>query len=120
VKLWSDWRAAAGVAGDGPSVTYLHESAELKVVLVALGPGQALPPHPGPAACFHVLDGDGVMVVDGEERPVSAGATAIAPSGSVRSLRATAAGAGSGGTGGAGGMVFLGSLGDPAAENGPH
>jgi quercetin dioxygenase-like cupin family protein len=108
VKLWPDWREATGTAADGPSVKYLHESAELKVVLVTLAPGQALPPHPGPAACFHFLDGAGVMVVDGEERPVSAGATAIAPSGSVRSVRAT------------GSLVFLGNLGDPAAENGPH
>lgn len=108
MKLWPDWRAAAEAVADGPSVKYLHESPELKVVLVTLAAGQALPPHPGPSACFHFLDGEGVMVVDGEERPVSAGATAVATTGSVRSVRAT------------GRLVFLGNLGDPASEGGPH
>lgn len=108
MKLWPDWHDALQAAGAGPGINYLHESPELKVVLVTLGPGQALPPHPGPSACFHVLDGEGVMVVDGEEQPVSAGATAVAPTGSVRSVRAT------------GHLVFLGNLGDPAAEDGPH
>lgn len=108
MKYWPDWRQAAEPAADGPSVKYLHESPELKVVLVTLAAGQALPPHPGPAASFHFLDGEGVMVVDGEEQAVSAGATAIATTGSVRSVRAT------------GRLVFLGNLGDPASEDGPR
>lgn len=103
-SVLSDWRAAAEYSPDGPGIRVLHESTDLKVVLVALSPGQALPEHPGPAACFHVLDGTGMLIVDDEAIAVSAGSTAIAPSGSRRAVRATTA------------LVFLGNLGDPASE----
>lgn len=103
-----DWRSTVSFSDSGPGVTLLHESSELKVVLVGLEPGQALPPHPGPAASFHFLDGDGVIIVDNEQISVSRGATVIVPSGAVRGVRATSR------------LVFLGNLGDPASENGPH
>lgn len=104
----SNWRETVRFGDAGPGVTLLHESAELKVVLVGLQPGQALPPHPGPAASFHFLDGDGVIVVDDELIAVTAGATVVVPPGAMRSVRASTA------------LVFLGSLGDPASEVGPH
>jgi uncharacterized protein (DUF2249 family) len=107
-NVWPDWRSTAQFSADGPGVTVLHESAELKVVLVALEAGQALPVHPGPAASFHFLDGHGVMVVDDDEIAVSAGATVVAPTGARRAVRAKSA------------LVFLGNLGDPASEDGPH
>ncbi len=106
--VWPDWRGTVEFSDDGPGVTVLHESAELKVVLVGLGAGQALPVHPGPAASFHILDGKGVVVVDDEEIAVSAGATVVAPTGSRRAVRANSA------------VVFLGNLGDPASEDGPY
>jgi quercetin dioxygenase-like cupin family protein len=105
---WSDWRSIVAPRDDGPDVAVLHESAELKVVLVALAAGQALPAHPGPAASFHILSGTGAVVIDGVAHPVSAGATVIAASGTRRSVRAASA------------LVFLGNLGEPAAEEGPH
>ncbi len=106
--VWPDWRAVVAVRDIGPDVAVLHESAELKVVLVALAAGQGLPAHPGPAASFHILSGTGTVVVDEVEHPVSAGATVVAGSGTRRAVRATSP------------MVFLGNLGDPASENGPH
>lgn len=108
MSVWPDWRAVAHVHDDGPDVTLLHESPELKVVLVALAAGQGLPEHPGPAACFHILDGQGVVLVDGEQVPVSAGATVVVPTGAVRAVRASTP------------LVFLGNLGDPGSEDGPH
>ncbi len=108
MTVWRDWRGAVTFSAEGPGVTVLHESPELKVVLVGLEVGQALPVHPGPAASFHFLDGEGVMVVGSEEVEVAAGATAIVPTGASRGVRATSR------------LVFLGSLGDPASENGPH
>jgi quercetin dioxygenase-like cupin family protein len=108
VTVWPDWRSTVKFSEDGPGVTLLHESPELKVVLVGLEGGQALPVHPGPAASFHFLDGQGVMVVDTEEVEVAAGATVVVPTGASRGVRATSR------------LVFLGSLGDPASENGPH
>jgi len=106
--LWPDWRTVVAARDSGPDVAVLHESAELKVVLVALAAGQGLPPHPGPTASFHILSGTGVVVIDEVEHPVSAGATVVAVSGTHRSVRATSP------------LVFLGNLADPASENGPH
>jgi uncharacterized protein (DUF2249 family) len=103
-SAWPDWRDAANYSADGPGIRVLSESSDLKVVLVTLGTGQALPAHPGPAACFHILDGTGSILVDDDEITVSAGSTVIAPPGSRRSVRASTP------------LVFLGNLGDPAAE----
>ena len=103
-----DWRQVVAPQDAGPDVTLLHESAQLKVVLVGLAPGQALPPHPGPAASFHILSGTGVVVVDGVEHAVAAGATVIVAPGAQRSVRAASP------------LVFLGNLSDPASEDGPH
>lgn len=108
MSLWPDWRTVAHIREDGPDVTVLHESPELKVVLVALATGQSLPEHPGPAACFHFLDGQGTMLVGKEQVAVSAGATVVVPSGARRAVRASSP------------LVFLGNLGDPASEDGPH
>ena len=105
MAIWPDWRSTVTFSEAGPGVTLLHESPELKVVLVGLGVGQSLPVHPGPSASFHFLDGTGVMIVGTEELEVAAGATVIVPTGVMRGVRATSK------------LVFLGSLGDPASEN---
>lgn len=105
---WPDWRSVVATRDTGPDVAVLHESAELKVVLVALAAGQGLPAHPGPAASFHILSGTGAVVIDEVAHPVSAGATVIAAPGTRRAVRATSP------------LVFLGNLGDPTSEDGPH
>jgi quercetin dioxygenase-like cupin family protein len=106
--VWPDWRTVVAAQDTGPDVVVLHESPELKVVLVALAVGQRLPAHPGPAASFHILSGTGAVVIDEVEHPVSAGATVVAVPGTHRSVLATSP------------LVFLGNLGDPASEDGPH
>lgn len=106
--VWADWHGVVAPQDAGPDVRVLQESDELKVVLVALAAGQALPDHPGPAASFHILSGSGAVVVDGTAHPVTAGATVVVTSGSRRSVRADSP------------LVFLGNLGDPASEDGPH
>lgn len=106
--VWPDWRAVVAARDLGPDVAVLHESAELKVVLVALAANQRPPAHPGPAASFHVLSGTGAVVIGEVEHPVSAGATVVAASGTRRSVLATSP------------LVFLGNLGDPASEDGPR
>lgn len=107
MPLWPEWRGAVRFNPGGPGVTLLHESAELKVVLVGLRAGQSLPVHPGPAASFHFLDGAAVMVIGDDEVHVSAGAIVVVPSGANRAIRAVTD------------VVFLGNLGDPASEKGP-
>lgn len=107
-KVVPDWRSVAQARADGPGVSLLHLSHELKVVLVSLAAGQSLPDHPGPAACFHFLAGEGEVVVDGQAEAVSAGATVIVPPGAQRGVRTASY------------LVFLGNLGDPDSEHGPH
>jgi hypothetical protein len=104
MAVWRDWRSAVTFSEGGPGVTLLHESPELKVVLVArrwAGPAGS---H-GTSAWFHFFDGEGVMDfgTDAVE-----GATVVVPTGALRGLRAMSR------------LVFLESLGDPASENGPH
>ncbi len=101
---WSQWQDAVRFRPDGPGVNVLHESAELKVVLVGLRAGQSLPVHPGPAASFLFLAGDAVMVVGDDEVPTGAGGIVVVPPGANRGVRAV------------GDTVFVGSLGDPASE----
>lgn len=108
MMVWPDWRSTVTFSDEGPGVTMLHESADLKVVLVGLEAGQALPVHPGPAASFHILDGEGVVVVDDEEAAVTGGVTVVVPPGARRAVRASSR------------LVFLGNLGDPASEDGAH
>jgi len=108
MAVQSQWRDTVRFDANGPGVTLLHESDELKVVLVGLRPGQSLPTHPGPAASFAFLDGDAVMVVGDEEVSVAAGTIVVVPSGANRAVRAISD------------VVFLGSLGDPGSEQGPH
>ena len=108
MPVWPSWREAVRFDDGGPGVTLLHESGELKVVLVGLRAGQALPVHPGPAASFVFLQGEAVMVVgDGEVR-ATAGTVVVVPSEAARAVRAVSD------------TVFVGSLGDPASEQGPH
>lgn len=106
-RSWPDWRDAVEFTRGRPGINTLHESSELKVVLVALGAGQRLPAHLGPAACFHILRGTGAVLVDDEEIAVTPGATVIAPTGARRSVRADTP------------LVFLGNLGDPGSEPDP-
>jgi len=104
MRLLPDWRAAVQFNPDGPGVMLLHESAELKVVLVGLRAGQALPSHPGPAASFAFLDGEAVILIGDDQVPVSAGAIVVVPPGANRAVRAISD------------VVFLGNLGDPGSE----
>lgn len=104
----AQWRSRVRFDDNGPGVTVLHESGELKVVLVGLRTGQELPVHLGPAASFAFLDGKAAMVVGDDEVPVAAGDIVIVPSGANRAVRAVSD------------TVFLGNLGDPGSEQGLH
>jgi quercetin dioxygenase-like cupin family protein len=108
MPLWPNWNTTVRFSDEGPGVTPLHQSPALKVVLVGLEPGQQLPPHVGPTASFSILDGEGVMIIGDEEVQVAAGAVAVVPGGQIRSVRAVDSR-----------LVFVGSLGDPMAEDPP-
>lgn len=108
MAAWTHWREAVQFNDAGPGVALLHESSELKVVLVCLRAGQALPVHPGPAASFTFLQGEAVMVVGDDEISTAAGAIVVVPTDALRAVRAVTD------------TVFVGSLGNPASEQGPH
>jgi quercetin dioxygenase-like cupin family protein len=108
MPAWPRWQDAVQFDDAGPGVNLLHASGDLKVVLVGLRAGQALPDHPGPAASFTFLQGEAVVVVGEDEVSTTAGAIVVVPPGAVRAVRAVTD------------TVFVGSLGDPASESGPQ
>lgn len=104
MSVFPAWAETVRFSPEHPVPTVLHESDELKVVLVGMEPGQVLPEHPAPAAMFHVLDGHGVVTIDGTPADVAPGATVTVPSGARRGWLAQTR------------LVFLGSLANPGNE----
>lgn len=70
----------------------LFESARLLVGLNAFEPGQAheLHAHQGMDKMYHVLEGDGVFLLEGRDLPMHAGDLLIAPDGVPHGIRNTA------------------------------
>lgn len=86
--VYPDYRAAVRYGTDGPQSQVWLETPTLRAVLVGLEPGQALPPHPGPAGVYHFLEGSGWMTVADERHAVQAGATVVVPDGARRGIQA--------------------------------
>ena len=87
-RSFPDWRDLVRYTAPGPQPTLLLDEPELRVLVAGLEPGARIPPHPGPTGVYHILDGEGEVQVDEERHPVKAGATVIAPKGSVRGIEA--------------------------------
>ncbi len=62
-------------------------SADVKVPMICLEPGQEIPAHPSGTGVFYVLEGKGIMYLDGEEISLSKGKIVVAPEGSKRGVR---------------------------------
>lgn len=60
---------------------------DAKVPLICLEPGQEIPAHPGGTGIFYVLEGEGIMYLDGEEIGLLKGKVVIAPDGSKRGIK---------------------------------
>lgn len=73
---------------EGPRPQFLVDTAQFKVLVAGLEPGQQIPVHPEAMAVYHFLSGDGTMQVDGQEYAVAPGATIVAPPGAARGMRA--------------------------------
>lgn len=106
MPTWPHFDDAVQFSPDGPGVQLLHIDDRMKVLLVGLEPGQALPPHEGPGASFSFLSGSGIMQIGDEEHTVRAGGLAVVPQGANRSIRTTDER-----------LVFLGTLSDPNATH---
>ncbi|HVP27629.1 MAG TPA: cupin domain-containing protein [Myxococcota bacterium] len=67
----------------------LFESERVLVGLNAFLPGQehALHAHEGMDKLYHVLEGEGVLLLDDAERPLRAGELVVAPAGAPHGLR---------------------------------
>ncbi len=83
------WRELVRYASPGPQPVLLHDEPDLRVLIAGLDPGGRIPPHPGPRAVYHILEGEGWMVIDEATQRVAAGMTVVAPAGSSRGIEAT-------------------------------
>jgi quercetin dioxygenase-like cupin family protein len=84
-----DWRSLVRWSAPGPLPAILHDEPNLRVLVAGLEPGAGIPPHPGPRAVYHYLEGEGVLTLDGVDHPVRGGMTVVAPAGSVRGMQAS-------------------------------
>ena len=97
---FQDTKSKAVFAEDGPKPQFLIQTPQFKVLVVGLGAGQQIPVHPGEAAMYHFLEGEGLMTVGEETFVIKPGVTVIAPSGAKRGMTAKTR------------VVFLGSKGE--------
>ncbi len=81
--LYPDWRAKVVYSAEGPQPQPLMANEKVKIIVAGLEPGQKIPEHAEATAMYHILEGSGWLIADGERLPVSAGATVVMPDGTV-------------------------------------
>lgn len=87
-------------AADGPKPHFLIETPQFKALVAGLEAGQQIPLHPGEAAMYHFLEGEGLMTVGEETFAIRPGVTIIAPANAPRGMNAKTR------------IVFIGSKGE--------
>ena len=88
VQSFPSWREIVEYDGSGPKRKELTSTPAFKTVLVGFEAGQKIDPHPAPEASYHVLEGSGWIITDGERFSVNTGATVIVPDGISRGIEA--------------------------------
>lgn len=83
-----DWHDIVEYSHPGPKPAIIHDAPDLRVLVAGLEPGGRIPPHPGPQAVYHALEGEGFVFVDGVALPFREGAIVVAPAGSTRGIEA--------------------------------
>ena len=96
---FQDTKSIAVFAPDGPKPQFLIQTPQFKALVVGLEAGQQIPVHPGEAAMYHFLEGEGLMTVDEETFAIKPGVTVVVPSCSKRGMNARTR------------VIFLGSKG---------
>lgn len=99
-NYFPDIRSKAVFSTNGPNPQFLIDTPQFKALVVGLEAGGHIPVHPGEAAAYHFLEGEGQMTVDEETFEVKPGVTVIAPSGAKRGMNARTR------------LVFLGTKGE--------
>jgi mannose-6-phosphate isomerase-like protein (cupin superfamily) len=87
--ITTSWQQRVKYGSEGPEPQVLADDGQMKVVLVGLRSGQAIPPHPEGKSVFNFLEGEGLMTVNDETFPVSPGMTVVIPPGGRRGIQAT-------------------------------
>ena len=89
-----DPRDHAVYTPDRMGKTTLFRSERVMVGLNAFEPGQEhrLHAHAGMDKVYHVIEGEGLFLLDGREAPMRAGALLVAPEGAPHGIRNTGAG----------------------------
>ncbi len=96
----SNTKTRAVFAADGPKPQFLLDTPQFKVLVVGLEPAQQIPLHPGEAAMYHFLEGEGLMTVGEETFAIQPGAMVLVPAGTPRGMNAKTR------------VIFLGSKGE--------
>lgn len=69
--------------------TLLHNSPQMRVMLFGFQPGQEMSPHSAPSEiCFHILEGEGTILIGKEEQAVAAGQVVFCPPGVPHGIKA--------------------------------
>lgn len=97
---FTDTKAKAVFAVDGPKPQFLIETPQFKALVVGLEAGGQIPVHPGETAMYHFLEGTGLMTVGDESFEIKPGVTIVVPSGERRGMNAKTR------------VIFLGSKGE--------
>ena len=97
---FAETKSKAVFAADGPKPQFLIDTPKFKSLVVGLEAGGQIPVHPGEAAMYHFLEGEGLMTVDDEIFTIKPGATVVVPSGAKRGMNAKTR------------VVFLGAKGE--------
>jgi len=99
-NYFPETKSKAVFASDGPKPQFLIDTPKFKALVVGLEAGQQIPVHPGEAAMYHFLEGEGLMTVGEETFDIKPGVTIVAPSGAKRGMNAKTR------------VIFLGSKGE--------
>ena len=97
---FTDIKAKAVFATDGPKPQFLIDTPQFKALIVGLEAGGQIPVHPGETAMYHFLEGTGLMIVGDETFEIKPGVTIVVPSGERRGINAKTR------------VIFLGSKGE--------
>lgn len=97
---FANTKSIAVFAPDGPKPRFLVDTPQFKALVVGLEAGGQIPVHPGEAAMYHFLEGEGLITVDDETFAIRPGVTVVVPSGARRGMNARTR------------VIFLGSKGE--------
>ncbi len=97
---FANTKSMAVFAAEGPKPQFLVDTPQFKTLVVGLEAGGQIPVHPGEAAMYHFLEGEGLITVDDETFAIRPGVTVVVPSGARRGMNARTR------------VIFLGSKGE--------